>query len=113
MPFKEGWPLAVISTTPRSGTWYNHYLFGIYNQLLLGNPPHYVNAANFDLLQGMQLNMSIVQANCPGFQPNLQRRLAACRDIHHAALWHLVQSLPVWDLQPTPAGKSSSLLERG
>ena len=70
MPFKEGWPLAVISTTPRSGTWYNHYLFGIYNQLLLGNPPHYVNAANFDLLQGMQLNMSIVHANCPGFQPN-------------------------------------------
>jgi hypothetical protein len=77
MPFREGWPLAVISTTPRSGTWYNHYLFGIYNQLLLGNPPHYVNAANFDLLQGIQLNMSIVHANCPGFEPD--REMASLR----------------------------------
>ena len=70
MPFREDWPLAVISTTPRSGTWYNHYLFGIYNQLLLGNPPHYVNAANFEVLQGIQLNICIVHANCPGFEPD-------------------------------------------
>ena len=70
MPFQEVWPLAVISTTLRSGTWYNHYLFGIYNQLLLGNPPHYVNAANFDLLQGIRLNTCIVHANCPGFKPD-------------------------------------------
>lgn len=70
MPFEEGWPVAVISTTPRSGTWYNHYLFGIYDHLLLGNPLQYVNAANFGVLQGIRLNMSIVHANCPGFDPD-------------------------------------------
>src|ERR1035441_10667214 len=39
--------------------------------------------------------------------------LAARGDIHDAKVRYLVQPLPVWDLQPTVAGKSSSLRERG
>src|SRR5712671_1896023 len=71
LTFRNELPMAVISTTPRSGTWYNHYLFGTYNNLLLGNPLKHVAAQNFDVLQGLQLNTSIVHANCPGFEPSL------------------------------------------
>lgn len=75
---KEGIPVALIATMPKSGTWYSKYFIHFYTSLLLGEDG-YANrldiVKNFCCEEGRKLvrtlginELSVCHTTCPGFE---------------------------------------------
>jgi hypothetical protein len=63
----DPWRTALVASVPRSGTWYNTYLFAFYDALLRG-APDIVEPSHFLRLTALRLNACFAHATCPGFK---------------------------------------------
>ena len=60
----------LICTMPRSGTWYSHYFFTIYDALLKNEEGIALPLRNFMPHDGLGINLGIFHSICPGFLQN-------------------------------------------
>lgn len=58
----------LLCTMPRSGTWYAHYFFAIYDALQRDQEGFHLPLRNFAAYDGIGINLGVVHAICPGFQ---------------------------------------------
>lgn len=75
---KEGIPVGLIATMPKSGTWYSKYFMFFYTSLLLGEdgysqrfdiPKNFVDERGRKLVRSIGINeLSICHTTCPGYE---------------------------------------------